>query len=374
MPGFFPHARKFVLLTAAFILPGLGATQTPQGFEPKQLQEDFQIARKALEEAHSGIYRYVPKAELDRHFDAAAKSVNQPLDAWGFYRLLTPLVANLRCGHTAVLPSPSLKREMERALLLPLDVKVLKERSRRFAEVSFLDQGRIACLKVFNFTDKEEDEEGVAILRRTFETIQAKGSQTLILDLRGNGGGEDELGKVLFSYLVETPFRYYDDLILNRPSPLLASYAERFRALPGGMAEPRPDGRLSLMRHPNLGLQQPSQPTFRGRLLVLIDGGCFSTTAEFLTQVHDHRRATFIGEESGGGYFGNTSGRSAVLTLPYTKLRLVVPLVTYQLAAKGPHDAGRGVLPDHPVHPTIEDDLADRDPGWALALALARKP
>jgi hypothetical protein len=31
--------------------------QTTKKFEPRQLREDFQIARQSLEEGHSGLYR-----------------------------------------------------------------------------------------------------------------------------------------------------------------------------------------------------------------------------------------------------------------------------------------------------------------------------
>ena len=156
--------------------------------------------------------------------------------------------------------------------------------------------------------DREEDEDGASILKKTFEAIQAKASTTLILDLRDNGGGEDELGKLLFSYLVEGPFQYYDDLIINRKAFGFSKYAEREVSISDGMVEARPDGRFNMVGHPNSGPQHASQPTFKGRVLVLTNGGCFSTTSELLTQLHDRQRATFIGEESGGGYHGNTSG------------------------------------------------------------------
>jgi hypothetical protein len=38
---------------------------------PEKLREDFRILRGALEEGHPGIYRYTPKAELDKRFDQA---------------------------------------------------------------------------------------------------------------------------------------------------------------------------------------------------------------------------------------------------------------------------------------------------------------
>src|SRR5262249_15491635 len=123
----------------------------------------------------------------------------------------------------------------------------------------------------------------------------------------------------------------------------------------------------------NLGIQQPSKPTFAGKVFTLINGGCFSTTSEFLSQAHFHRRATFIGEESGGGYYGNTSGVVPALTLPNTKLVIQVPLLTYYMAVNGYKAAAHGVMPDHEVKYTIDELLAGTDKELALALELARK-
>ena len=451
-------------------------------FTPEQLREDFQIARKALAEAHGGIYRYASKAEIDRRFLQAERRLDTPTDARGFYRILQPAVASIACGHTRALLPIELRESLKKELLLPLDVKVLKGRvfilrdfakggslagqeivsingvpisrilrvmtaaesgdgaiptgradevglafkrslfnllgmrgsfalkladpksghrktltlsgrpletleqaslqlfpqdqpSKAFLKYSFLDEGNIAQLQIFNFNDAEADEDGASLFKKVFETIQAKGSQTLILDLRNNGGGEDALGKLLFSYLVDAPFSYYESLRVNRTPFTFGAYVDRplptFRE---GTIEARSDGQFNVLNHPNLGLQQPSLPSFRGRVFILINGGCFSTTSEFLTQAHAHRRATFIGEESGGGYFGNSSGGHMMLTLPHTKVRLVVPLATYYLSAQGPHPANRGVFPDYPVERTIADFLTGRDPELELALGLARKP
>lgn len=475
-----PMAFSKVFTTALLASALHAAAQAPAVFEPKQLREDLQIARQALEEGHSGIYRYTDKATLDRSFDEAMQALDHPMDALSFYRVLMPTVAAIRCGHTTPLLPLEVKADLQKTLLLPLDVKVLDGKvfifrdfakegtlagqeiraingvsitrllatflaaapgdgniptgrtrwvgfrfkellftlkgmqgsfalelidprthhrktveiagqalsalrqaaqrtfpqdqfSNRFAEWSFLDEGRIARLKIFNFSDREEDEDGESLLKKAFEAIQSKGSTTLILDVRDNLGGKDSLGKQLFSYLVDTPFSYYDDLIVNRASYSFAKYTSGLPPIPESAVKARPDGRLNVIEHPNLGLQQPSQPTFRGRVFILINGDCFSTTAEFLTAVHDHHRATFIGEESGGGYYGNTSGGQAILTLPGTKVRLAVPLMTYHLSVKNTHIPSRGVLPDVPIYPTIEDYLSGKDVEWEQALALARK-
>jgi C-terminal processing protease CtpA/Prc len=102
--------------------------------------------------------------------------------------------------------------------------------------------------------------------------------------------------------------------------------------------------------------------------------GSFSTTGEFLSTLHFHHRATFVGEETAAGYYGNTSGMSAQLVLPNSKLRLELPLVTYYLAVSGKPHADHGILPDVSVRYSIEDLLAGRDKVLDVALKLARKP
>jgi C-terminal processing protease CtpA/Prc len=129
-----------------------------------------------------------------------------------------------------------------------------------------------------------------------------------------------------------------------------------------------------VLGHPNLGPQQPVDPVFAGDVIILIDGGSFSATGEFTSVVHHLGRATFVGEEGAAGYYGNTSGVGARLTLPHTALRVRIPFERYSCAVSGYEPRDRGLIPDHVVTPTIEDLLAERDPALDLALELARRP
>src|ERR1700693_3874343 len=90
-----------------------------------------------------------------------------------------------------------------------------------------------------------------------------------------------------------------------------------------------------------------------------------------VSNLHSRKRATFIGEEAAGGYYGNTSGRVPTVILPNWSVAVRVPLQTYYLAVKG-GDARRSILPDVEVKPTIEGLLAGDDPIMAKALELAR--
>jgi hypothetical protein len=249
------------------------------------------------------------------------------------------------------------------------------QRPKTAGEFTFLDDGMIALMKIHEFggfVDAERKKPLEAFFQESFAAMNGKGTKTLILDLRNNGGGEDALGKLLLSYLLDKPFKYYDDLVINAREYTFGKYAE-LPKIPADAVERRPDGKYRVVNHPNLGIQQPGKPAFRGKVYILINGDCFSTTAEFLSQAHFHKRATFIGEESGGGYYGNTSGVVPALTLPNTKLIVYVPLVAYYMAVKGNQAAAHGVVPDHAIHYSIEELLGGKDKELALALELARK-
>lgn len=127
-----------------------------------------------------------------------------------------------------------------------------------------------------------------------------------------------------------------------------------------------------LAAHANLGIQQPATPTFAGKVIALINGESFSTTAELITQLHDKKRATFVGEESGGAYHGNSSGHSVMLALPNSGAKVDIAQVTYTLAVGGKHAHGRGVVPQIRVTPTIGDYLSGRDVVLEKALQMAR--
>ncbi len=230
---------------------------------------------------------------------------------------------------------------------------------------------RVALLTVSTF-DAENFTERVT---GAFEQVKRRGIGHLIIDVRGNGGGSDVNGRFLFTHLLRQPAAYFDSLYATADIPFLLRHTEKDSAWwtdTRSLVDSLPGGRWATKPSVNEGLrvQQPPENAFTGKVYVLMDGRSASTTAEFTAATHFHGLATFIGEESGGAYHGGNGGDFATLTLPHTRIDVVIPLAKYVMNSRNTTLTGRGTLPDYPVAGTIADVLSLQDPQLAFALKL----
>jgi C-terminal processing protease CtpA/Prc len=212
-------------------------------------------------------------------------------------------------------------------------------------------------------------------MKETFEALQDKKIENLIIDLRNNGGGSDEYGKILFAYLTDKPFQYYAALETKKNEYDFFQYTNipsKRRKLSERRFQKNERGWYDQLRHPNLATQKPLQPIYQGQTYILINGRSFSATGESTSVIHYHKKAIFVGEECGAGYYGNTSGIMPMVTLPHTKIRIRIPLVRYTMAVSG-YPKDRGIVPEHQVSPTIEDLLQDRDSVMEFTVDLIKK-
>lgn len=245
------------------------------------------------------------------------------------------------------------------------------------AEFNLSEAEQIAYLRITSF-DKDRLKDSKIdfpnFVKKSFQNLEDRKIKNLILDLRNNGGGTDEYGKLLFSYFTNQPFDYYESLRMNKNTYNFFKYTNRpGMKAPDGMLKANGEGTFDNIQHPNIGKQTPSLPTFTGNIYVLINGGCFSTTSEFLSVLHFNTKAVFIGEESGGGYYGNSSGPTPDLKLPNTQVRVEIPLMKYAMAVKDYKYADRGLIPNHIIVPTIKDKLENKDVELEFAKHLIRK-
>jgi hypothetical protein len=261
-------------------------------------------------------------------------------------------------------------------------------RKQLAAQFRILSGSSIAVMRISHW-DSADDPQRMNLrvkFAEWFALMSSSNVKTLIIDVRHNGGGEDTMGTLLFSHLAQAPFLYYKAALANGTDFEFMKYVtgndekdalSRYVAPIGkvlkeeGSLPGEPTARYELVNRPNLGLQQPTMPHFGGRVLILIDGQSFSTSAEFAAIAHSSRRATFIGEETSGSYYGNDSGITPTVVLPNTKLRIDVPLIAYYMAVSGHRYPTRGVFPDCAITYSIADELEGRDKAMRAALDLA---
>lgn len=230
----------------------------------------------------------------------------------------------------------------------------------------FPGSGTVGVLRVRSFVPDAFTQE----LDSVFRIVAARAPSGIVLDLRGNGGGVDMYGANLVSHFTSAPFRYFDRIHIATRRPSFTTFLARtYASLDSGtVADPR-GGWLALPSlHPGVAPQLPSPTTFTGPLVVLMDGGTFSTAADVTAALRGLGRATFIGEESGGAYEGNTSGMGALVTLAHSGIRVWVQMYGYVNAVPAPREGGRGTLPDVTVPTTVADILRGADPALERAL------
>jgi len=215
-----------------------------------------------------------------------------------------------------------------------------------------------------------------AFLAECFRRIRERPATHLIVDLRGNEGGEDECGNELLSYLISEPLmldrmeqrvRYRkvaDDLNKH-----LETWDDSFRDW-GDDVTPLGDGFYRLVRNGEsaTGVRiEPNDQNFRGKLTVLVDADNSSATFGFAQAVQFNKLGRLVGEPTGGNKRGINGGAFFFLRLPASGFEVDVPLIGYFPKTPQPDE---GLTPDVIVAPTIETIRANRDP--ALEFALGR--
>jgi hypothetical protein len=293
--------------------------------------------------------------------------------------------------HLEYLSHPSGKRKTaalkaitrkQRAKLLQekygLDEKAwFKTASPRF---TMDDSNMYATLTVSrSFNDKTIDPDFDSLLHSAFSTLKKRNIKHLILDLRNNEGGSEHHQMELISYLHNQPFKLYQNIYLSHLdfSALKPIILERDTAQ---LVFNNEDEYMRKLNEnlwinnydydKNLQLQPPKPNVFEGKLYVLMNGTCFSSTADLIADLKRTTSAVFIGEESGGTFEGPTGGDNIVIGLPNSKImvRISPNIQIGYLYQK--HPIGRGVLPNYSITYTIDDIIAGKDLEMERAKAL----
>lgn len=232
-------------------------------------------------------------------------------------------------------------------------------------------------LKVHSFaksTIKQNGQKFRKYIKQTFKEIESKGIENLIVDLRYNSGGTDGNAAFLASHFFEQPFRYWDKIeVTEEVAKEIKGIYKLF------YSKPKKVGDSYLWRKTwftkefdYYEIQKPATTNFNGKTYLLTNGLCMSSCSDFLAVLSHNKKAKVIGQESGGGFQGNTSGMIPNAEIP-TGLRVTIPLQRYTNAVDLNKNFGRGTIPDFEVTPTFENWINKRDAEMEVALDLINK-
>ena len=91
------------ILSTAFIPSPFALCNIQKGYRlytVKELQDDFQQMRKAVERRHPAIYKFTDKKTFNKLFDQQIAKIDRPMDGLAFLKIAVPMVARIGCGHT----------------------------------------------------------------------------------------------------------------------------------------------------------------------------------------------------------------------------------------------------------------------------------
>jgi len=201
-------------------------------------------------------------------------------------------------------------------------------------------------------------------LNNSFKSIQENNIHTLVIDVSKNGGGSEGNDGLVYSYIGEN-YQKYEKVRVKTQRAVLDNGIDKPITLKAfGFFErllnnkKMKDGSLQRRAFIGRGLMAyKMEPVYKysGKTYIIISPVTYSGGSEFSNMMYSQDLATFVGQETGGGYFGNTSGYGKELVLPNSKIKVSIPALQFVMNVKPKLPFGRGVIPHYEVIPTFEE-------------------
>lgn len=188
-------------------------------YSQQELKQDFKQVEECL--LNENPLLFSNKKELELLFAEAYGKINSDMTQQEFYRLLSPLVAAVRCGHTNLSISQGMELAKKNASFFPLDVTLLGDRL---------------------YILQDDAENGITAGDEIIE-INGKSSgeivKTLLKNISHDGNNESKSRYIISRHFNSRFFDYIDssesfDVKLNSgkkgiyQSKLLAAYSEEY--------------------------------------------------------------------------------------------------------------------------------------------------
>ncbi len=212
--------------------------------------------------------------------------------------------------------------------------------------------------------------------------IEYKDSESIVIDLRQNGGGSGELGIYVYNYFADDTYTLTDDFIIPINKRVKAYYEyfyhrqlykdripSVFWNLPLFYFNPDMDVIAKVLTSKNGGTINigeyitynpiKKEDRYKGKVYLLIGGNTGSAAIDMASVFkYNYKNGVIIGQET--KHPKSFSGNISKYYLPFSAIGYTIPH-TYTIAP-GDKDLKRGVIPDYEIEHEIDDYVEGSDP------------
>jgi hypothetical protein len=223
---------------------------------------------------------------------------------------------------------------------LPKEKKILQYRS-----LEIDSSGKFAIMTLNSFSNGRLR----SFFRKSFKKLKKENIGNLVLDIRSNGGGNVNLSTLLSRYISRSPFKVADTVFAKAGA--LGPYTKYIRGKFFNnielffIARKKKDGLYHIRNMEKKLINPKKNDHYNGDVYVLTNGPTFSASALFCNTVKGQPGITLVGEETGGGWYGNNGIMIPDIILPNTRTRVRLPLFRIVQYHHIPNK-GTGVIPD----------------------------
>ena len=263
-------------------------------------------------------------------------------------------LGNIRTAVVTLYPPRDTTRRKE-PLPQPATLSKHKRKKLELAATRSLRFDSSLSLATMDLNSFTKDSHLKHFFKRSFRGLRKHHTENLIIDLRGNGGGSVSNSNLLARYISNKPFKVADSLYaINRDRRYTKYQENHFWSWLFMLTITRKgtDGFYHFRYYERKAFRPKKNNHFSGNVYILTGGNTFSASTLFIQSVKAQDNVVVVGEETGGGAYGNNAWLIPDVTLPNTKVRFRLPL--FRLVIDTNAVKGRGVPPEVPAGPTVQ--------------------